>query len=701
MGKKSREKRERRETFLRQGYSQQRGKIEKVQFLFKEKPFLVKFIFFGISLTLFTPLLLNRNFYFPFVGPKSLFFMAVCQLVFFTWLFLILKEKKYRPKLNSITLALSLFLIVLILSSVFGVDFSRSFWSKYERMTGVLMWLHLFAFFLVISSVFKEVADWKKIFNVSIFVAILVTIAALFEIGGIESFKFSDWGGTTLGNTSFLGTYLLFNFFLAFWLLSQVRKMGWRIYYLAGAGLMFLVIYLAEARAASLATLSGLLLVFLLWLSFRPRSKKIKILGRITLAIFSLGVLISLILLFVPGSFIQQKFINLTSKARFVNWEIAKSAFLEKPLLGWGPENYDLAFTKFFNPCLFMPECGGEIWFDRSHNIVFDTLVTVGIFGFLVYLGLFFSFFHILWRKFFKEKTIDFWTFSIFPACLVTYFIQNLTVFDMVTSLMMFVLLLGFWASLIKKKAADLPVDSPAGPKTKRNWSENKLTLAGIILILVFFFTFSKYVFRPFRTAYLVIESLKAQNFQERTELYQNALKNSPLGKYQIREFFAQYSQDIVKENIGEILKEEAKKEEVKKELDFLIGELEKSIKESPLDYRVVVRLAHLHNTYYLLDPTKLSLAEKYGEIALSLSPTNQQGYWALAQTKALQRNFEAALELCQKAISLEPRWFFAHRIALQITQVSGNIEKAKEIIQKALEINPDWTKEFQEILGD
>jgi len=150
MGKKSREKKERQK---RREMGMEETSIKPEQ---EPEPFLFNALRFVVYLIFLTPLILFTKFYFPFVGPKSLYFMGCCQIVFFIWLYLAINYERYRPKRNSVLIAISLFLIVLILSSILGVDFSRSFWSKYERMTGLLMWLHLFGFFLVISSTFKK-----------------------------------------------------------------------------------------------------------------------------------------------------------------------------------------------------------------------------------------------------------------------------------------------------------------------------------------------------------------------------------------------------------------------------------------------------------------------------------------------------------------------------------------------------------------
>src|ERR1019366_6418035 len=48
---------------------------------------------------------------------------------------------------------------------------------------------------------------------------------------------------------------------------------------------------------------------------------------------------------------------------RFPAWEVGFKAFLENPILGWGPENYSVGFNKHYNASV------GSEWWDRAHNI--------------------------------------------------------------------------------------------------------------------------------------------------------------------------------------------------------------------------------------------------------------------------------------------------------------------------------------------
>ncbi|MDI6591593.1 MAG: O-antigen ligase family protein [Patescibacteria group bacterium] len=676
MGKRSREKRERRKK------GEIRLKTERGE---KSLPFIcLNTIRLGTYLLLFAPLIISAKFFFPFVGPKSLYFMGLVEIIFAAYLFLILIRPEYRPRFNILLIALILFVAVLILATVFGADISRSFWSKYERMTGLLMWFHLLGFFVVISSVFKREEDWFKIFALTIFVAVLISLISLGPKIGLEISP-STRGGATIGNSSFMGTYLLFNIFLALYLFLQSRG-GLRIYSGIGLALISLGLFLSEARATILSVLGGLILLFFLYLIFLSQKPYLRLLGKVLLVESFLILLISTFLVFQPDNIIHQKFIEKASQARLVVWEKAWKGFLERPYLGWGPENFDFVFTKFYNPCMFLPECGGEIWFDRAHNIIFDTLINSGIIGFLSYLGIFFAAFYILWQKFFR-KELNFWIPSIFSVVLISYLVQNLTVFDMVNSYLMFLLILGFVGGI------SYPPRPPLAEPRRLKF------LWPLILIILIFFSvsFSKLIIQPLQTDAYVIQALRAQTFPERLSLYKKTLNTSPLGKYQIRNFFSEQFQSLFQTE----KRKEIPKKDLEAEFDFLSGELEKSIKESPLDYRSHLRLGQLYNLWVQLDPGKISLAEKVLKKAIELSPTNQQGYWSLIQTKLYQNRGQEALALAEKAVELEPKLGQSHLILVQIAKFIGDYDLAQKKIEEAIKINPAWESQLKKILTE
>ncbi len=681
MGKKSRRKRELRE------------KIENKEIQPKEKKergivsILLGIIRWATYLILFAPLIVSGKYFFPFVGPKSLYFMALAEIIFAVWLVLIVLSPEYRPRLNVLLISIIFFLVALILSSLFGADPSRSFWSKYERMTGLLMWFHLFAFFLVLSSVFKKKEDWFKIFATSIFVAILISFVSLLgkfspHLRGVLAVS---RGGSTIGNSSFFGTYLLFNIFLGIYLLFQSRE-ALKVYSGVSLVIMLPMLVLISARAATISTLGGIFLLFLFWLIF-SKSGGLRLTGIILLSIFIiLGFLLTYLAL-QPGNFVYQKITQMATKSRLVIWHISWQGFKDRPLLGWGPENFELAFDKYFDPRLFLRPYGEEIWFDRAHNIIFDTLVASGVVGLFFYVGIFLAVFYALLRNFFRKK-IGFSVLGIVSAALIAYFVQNLTVFDMINSYMMWFVLLAFVAAVTSQGEA-------AQVRREERVSPLKTSLISIILI-AFCFSFFNFAIQPLRADADVIRAITAPSSSQRVALYEKTLKTSPLGKYQIRGFFADKSVSFIRSKSAKSVP----LSDLKREMDFITGELEKSIKESPLDYKFYLKLGQAYNLYGRVDRSRLARAETVLERAIELGPKNPQGYWALAQTRLYQGKVDEALSLAEKSVDLEPRIINSQLIVVQIAEIKGDKKLAERKAEEAIKINPSWAPQFKKMLG-
>jgi len=101
--------------------------------------------------------------------------------------------------------------------------------------------------------------------------------------------------------------------------------------------------------------------------------------------------------------------------------------------------------------------------------------------------------------------------------------------------------------------------------------------------------------------------------------------------------------------------KQKITREEQIREFGYLTAELEKSVKEVPLDYKSELLLGQLYNKWSLIDSSKTTLADNVLRRAIALSPQNQQGYWQLAQTKIYENDIDSALALAQTAYDLYP----------------------------------------------
>lgn len=629
----------------------------------------------GAYLTVFTPLIFHQRSFFPFVTPKTIYFRILVEIMLAAYLILAVYFPRYRPKINGVFIAILVFIFILILTSFLGINLERSFWSTYERMTGIFTFLHLLAFFIILTSVFKEREDWEKLFSVSILVGVFLCI------GLLTGEQASSRGGGTIGNTSFMAAYLLFDIFFALFLFLEKKNLGWRIF--SGVSLLFLIptLLTSTARGAIVSFYLGLFLLLLGYLIFSKQRK----LQRIGYFLTSFLIIFVLILLIFQPSFAKDKIDQTLKdmKPRFVVWETAWKGFLEKPVFGWGPENFNVVFAKFFNPCMFLSECGGEIWFDRAHNIVLDTLVTTGIVGFLSYLFIFGTSIFKLFKICFKRAE-NMFAPLIMMVLLIIYFFHNMLVFDMISSYAVFFLTLGFISFLIEEdKDSFLDVAQTPSNGFLHNKRIKQIITGSIIVLIIFLIYFGN--IQPFSSAVNIVNMIVlAENLEDSSDYFEKALDSS-MEKYETREQFAQKVYQIslksgFPSNIG---------------LFFNLAEeeMQKSVEKNPLDYRPFLFLGKTYFAHYRSSHDKniLDLAEKTLKEAIELGPTNQQAYWHLAEITMLKDDFQSSYALFQQAIDLEPRYGKSHWYLAMAYKITGEYDLALAKLEDAENNGYNW----------
>ncbi|MDP2812114.1 MAG: O-antigen ligase family protein [bacterium] len=173
----------------------------------------------------FLPLLVNANYYFPFITPRNFIFRLLVSLAFALYLIIWARNKeKYKPLVNKSFYFYIILVAILTISSLVNGDFLYSFWGNYERMDGLISWYHLLAFLVVILGVYKSQKSWQYLLRISIFASFLVSFIALSQYFGLSLFLPSSTGArasSMLGNPIYLATYNLFNLFFAAYLWSK------------------------------------------------------------------------------------------------------------------------------------------------------------------------------------------------------------------------------------------------------------------------------------------------------------------------------------------------------------------------------------------------------------------------------------------------------------------------------------------------
>jgi hypothetical protein len=157
----------------------------------------------------------------------------------------------------------------------------------------------------------------------------------------------------------------------------------------------------------------------------------------------------------VAGSKEAQKVAESFS-TRVWTWGSALQGFQERPLLGWGPENFPAVFDKYFNSKHYVPGENRETWFDRAHSVFFDYLAETGLIGLLAYLAIFIVFAVEFFRrtKPYAETLI---LSGLILAVVTGYLVQASVLFDVLPIYLNLFLVLAFaawWLGQEEKGAA-------------------------------------------------------------------------------------------------------------------------------------------------------------------------------------------------------------------------------------------------------
>ncbi|MFA6428747.1 MAG: O-antigen ligase family protein [Candidatus Buchananbacteria bacterium] len=418
----------------------------------KIEKFCLQLIFLGLGLSLITPLLVDNRFFFPFISTKVFWFRLIVEVMLVVYLFLVYLNSQYRPKLNYLTVLLTIFVAVALISSYFGPNFYGSFFGNMERGEGVVLWLHLLVFMLILTSVLKEEKIWLRFFDFSLVISFLL---CLFSLGQLMHLGFilSTTGQrteATIGNPAFLAAYLIFHLAFAVYLWCKKTSSSWRFYYTVLALLFVYIIFQTQTRGAVLGLIGGVLISsFLSWLLL-IKNKKVKLILPILLVIILGGSFVFLYLnrhsTWLQNYPALQRVASIstqeaTAQTRLAAWQAAWTGWRQHFLWGYGLENYHVVFDKNFPPAIYQDE-GSAVWFDRAHNIIFDRGVTTGVIGLVVYLAFLFWPLYYFW---FQQRPKDLTKAIIFTGLVVAFFIQDLFVFETITT---YIILMFAWAFL-------------------------------------------------------------------------------------------------------------------------------------------------------------------------------------------------------------------------------------------------------------
>lgn len=649
----------------------------------------VKILKWGIFISLFLPLVIFSQYISPFHFGKMIVFRILVELMAVFYFILILMDKSYRPKWTPILTSFSIFVALYFITGIIGVDFYNSFWGSLERMGGIFSFLHFWVYFIILISIIRLKKDWQKVMKISVLVGFLSILFAYGQRLQLGDF-FVGWQHGervigTIGNPALFAGYLLFIIYLALLFLLQketpIREKG---FFIAVIILGVPVLLMTAVRGAMLSLLGSALLLILFFI-FKASSKKTRIVLLATIIL--LAGLAGFAWVNKNNSWVKNiSWLNRltdiskgteTIQTRLWSWDSAIRGWKEKPIFGWGPENFMFLHMKHFDARHFT-HMGSETIWDRAHNMVLEQLSTMGIIGLLSYLSVFFVIFYLLVKKF-KQRRIDKVDFGVISAMIIAYFGQNLFIFDTFANYFLFFLSLGYinFLSFSSQEGEEAGQGVSAVQKTPSPF------LITVLLILVIILGYQAGV-KPAMANFACTRAILAGrdgNGQKALDKYRQALDyKTPQGAYEIRHKLAAFVIQVVDS-------------QRQKNADFdpallyyAIKETEKNIDKYPLDTTPYLYVGRMYILLMSKQADAGTKAEKYIQKAVDLNPRNPRIWYEMGQAKLSLKKYQESYDAFKTALDLNPKvnlsWWFLSNVALQLERYDEAVFNAEKAIE-------------------
>ena len=648
---------------------------------------LAKILRYFVYACAFVPLIIFSDYISPFHFGKVVIFRSLVQLMLVFYLLLIWKERAYLPKFNAVIWSFLAFALAFSITTFTSIIPYASTWGSLERMGGVVTFWHYFLFFIMLVSVFRTERDWLNLFNLSVAIGILSAFYGFGQRTDIEFFVGS--GGRsrifgTIGNPALFAGYQIVNLFLAATLIFRPR-IDKHLRYFYGSAVLIngLAVMMTAVRGSILAVGVGFLVFALLYTSvYRSKKAKKVLLGLIGLVfVFVIAAMLLRETSIVQNSGYLKRITNFnltdyTVQTRFWAWEAGLKGWSETAktmIFGWGPENFNIPFSKYFNPKFFRGP-GSETLFDRAHNMFVEITVTMGLLGLLSYLSIFAMSLRVLWKKLIVRGDEAIYGIGLI-SLLIAYAIHNSFIFDTSANFLVFFTVLGFIYYLGLPKGLEMK-------HTPVRINQGLFSMVGLGLMIVAIVVVYKMNVLPAKANYTTTRAIIAgwaNDFPGAIAKYNEAVGYNVPGKYEIRHRFAQYV--LEKTNSGKLTPE------YKDAINKALAEVQKNIDENPVDYLPLLYAARLNIILGKDDPRSEynDKSLEYSLRALDIAPTFVRTYYEIGQVYLNKKDLDKAAEYFKKATELNPEvglsaWYWG------VVEVErGNTSLGLEILENLL----------------
>jgi hypothetical protein len=295
--------------------------------------------------------------------------------------------------------------------------------------------------------------------------------------------------------------------------------------------------------------------------------------------------------------------------------------------LGWGPENYLIAWGRYFDSASGVVER-----FDQAHNKLVEEVVTKGTIGAVSYAILWGTMAGFTIRAIKRRQRYE-QVFVVFVgAALAGFFIQNLFLFDSPVTSLQFAVLVAFVASeemwLLRSVAREEHQNKRPGRqvsgfmafdsaimRASGEWFRTPvgLTVAAVASAAIVSASLVFFNVRAFAAASAVVQTSDPQiSWEERFALFEESIGDFPsLANYPRLLLMSQVSN-----NIGTL-----SLEELNLALDMIEREGVEALKSEPENWRIHLSMARFYQLISQAEPSFLEVAREHLDEGLRLAP--------------------------------------------------------------------------------
>ena len=557
--------------------------------------------------------------------------------------------------------------LVLMLSSVLRPGLASMSWlparsSRRERRRGA----DEFSLSEYAVTALGSLLSWRGLLNVNLGISLFVALMGLdlhYDIGLVPTYEVLSVKtrlGSTLGNPGIVEGYMLVNMFIALAFVANSFAAGtgpraetaparrrrrrrderpptqdsglvwWQAFWVLVVALTFWALLLSGTRGSIFVGLPTGLVFFcagyLLW----GQERTVKV---VSVLVLGGMVLLGLVIVGVRTTDAYDRLadanatvgriraINLNDgsiKVRIASHEAGFEGFLARPLLGWGPENYNVAFGRYFD---FDPEVREN--FDQAHNKLLEEMTTKGILGLASYVALWTAMFAIVYRRI-RDPDDSEQVFMLFiGAALTGYFFQNLFLFDTPATMLQFAVLVGFTASLERTQEASAEArdgvsqrtpNGEGAPTTVRAWVLPALAIVGVSGLIALGIVINTRIY--YASKMVVNAQVPTISWEERLDFSRRSIDSfQPLANYTRMWLVDQVFKGIRARTMSD--------RELERAMAMVEREAYRATESEPEEWKIYADLAKL---YYMRfdaarDAKYHEQADSYLESAIQLGP--------------------------------------------------------------------------------